>query len=341
MKILITGGTGFLGRFVVKGLAELKTTERVYVISRRGGTTSTNTKIKHIRADLSNTLHLPTEVEEIDAVIHLAASYDFSAPAATDYVHNVLATQNLVNWLKENAKQGVHVPIIAASSYSVGIGQSTSTWCETPLANLPSRRFSYPRTKALAERVLIESPFPVRLLRLGILVGDSLTGAVEKPDGPYAVLKFLARMANYRIGRRCPIFPIPGKPDGVLPLVPVDSAAKAVLECLRKTRQLGAMEVFGVYNSQSVNIDHFIRRAFHELAIDGRPIYAKWIPEVMLSWQKHITGIAGENFAFALQPPPLDNPRFVRNFESCIIPSFDDFSDVFFAGFKDYVGTLS
>ena len=67
MKILVTGGTGHLGRVVVE---HLKTDgHRVRILARHPLDDST---VEWVRADLGHSSNLASAVEGVDAVIHAA-----------------------------------------------------------------------------------------------------------------------------------------------------------------------------------------------------------------------------------------------------------------------------
>lgn len=339
MRILLTGGSGFLGRQVVSQLAARPDVETIFLVSRRDEGKFPE-KVRLVRADLSQELRFPEEVEAVDAVIHLAASYDFNTSPELDYVNNVIATQNLIGWIHARVTPRALIPVIAASSYSVGIGNEDDAWCERPLERLPSRRHSYARTKAMAERLLLASGLPVRLMRLGVLVGNSSTGEVEKLDGPYPMMKFLSEFTrSHPLRFVLPRLPLPGDPAGVLPLVPVDVAARAFCHCLEKSPQLGKSAIFGVYNQESVAIGAFVRAVLAHLGSRLRPVFLRSVPEGMLEFQQRLTKVNPENFAFALTPPPLANPNYGKVFDTCPVPSFEAFRHNFFAGFDRYMGT--
>ncbi|MDD5489253.1 MAG: NAD-dependent epimerase/dehydratase family protein [Candidatus Moranbacteria bacterium] len=102
MKILVTGGAGFIGSHLVEALVEKK--HRVFVVDNlsSGFKKNVNPKAKFFRADLTN--HKKIEViikkEKPEIIFHLAAQIDVRKSVADpvfDARSNILASVNLVN----------------------------------------------------------------------------------------------------------------------------------------------------------------------------------------------------------------------------------------------------
>ena len=98
-------------------------------------------------------------------------------------MHNVLSAGNFIQWLKK--KFNPPPRILFSSTYAVALGQNGTESGEEPLLLLPPRENPYAHCKALAESAFIDSGLPVQIFRLGILVGTTENGEIEKVDGPY------------------------------------------------------------------------------------------------------------------------------------------------------------
>lgn len=96
MTILVTGGTGRVGRHLVNAL--LKTGESVRVLVRKRMTEFENVEI--VYGDVLDKESLVKAVEGVDTVYHLAASVDYSSPDDTMYKVNVIGTKNLLEVFK-------------------------------------------------------------------------------------------------------------------------------------------------------------------------------------------------------------------------------------------------
>jgi nucleoside-diphosphate-sugar epimerase len=74
---------------------------------------------------------------------------------------------------------------------------------------------------------------PITVLRPGIIVGDSKTGAIDKLDGPYYLMVLIATNAS---GVRLPIL---GRGDAPLHLVPIDYVVEAAWHVARSAGAAG------------------------------------------------------------------------------------------------------
>lgn len=114
--VLITGATGFLGRYVVA--AALRAGLRVRAVVRPGTDLSTlpwgvHPRLETASADLRRRADLPAAVSGCDTVVHLAAAK--TGDFATRFVGTVVATENLLTAMDE---AGVR-RLVHCSSFSV------------------------------------------------------------------------------------------------------------------------------------------------------------------------------------------------------------------------------
>jgi len=336
MKILLTGATGFLGKHLLEILLNDERISSIDIVSRRKRT-HPSAKAKTISIDLSDPSSVNDLTDDFNAVIHLAGLYDFRESLSNDYSQNVLPTLNLVEKLKEWNKKRC-VPLYFASSYGVGFGIRAGV-AEEPLIELPSKRVPYAYTKAIAERAITDAKIPGAIFRLGILVGSSKTGAIEKIDGPYALMKALQGYKSSRIAQTIPVIPIPAKRAGILPLVPVDVAAEVFHEAVfRNSGMSEPARIFGVYESTSVEISRFCEFIVAAFTPWAKPLYLEDVPSPALKVQEFLTGIPHQTFMFSLEPIDLRNERFVSEYSSFRIPHFDTYRNVFLKGFEDFSG---
>ena len=137
MAYFVTGGTGFIGRFLVANL--LRRGEPIYVLVRRGSTKklaelrddywhATDRLIIGVPGDLAKP-NLGVSAEEMKKLagkirhfFHLAAVYDINATAEDQQTANVDGTRNAVE-LAESIKAGCfhHVSSIAAAGLYDGV----------------------------------------------------------------------------------------------------------------------------------------------------------------------------------------------------------------------------
>ena len=174
MNILVTGASGFLGRYTVAEL--LRRGHQMRVVSR-GKLSWHHPALTQIEADL-NQSNLATALSGIDAVIHLAAAKtgDFQAQLAS----TVTATEKLLQ-----AMQTANVTrLVAISSFSVYDYQKlapNSQLDETsPLESTANERDVYARVKLMQEDRVRQfgQNGRVTILRPGIIYGrDALWNA--------------------------------------------------------------------------------------------------------------------------------------------------------------------
>lgn len=118
MKVVITGGTGFIGRNIVRHLASKGHTIFLLThLSKPLGIEEINCKI--FKCDISNFKTLQNiSIKGIDALIHLAAQSSgpksFKIPEI-DISTNVLGTLNIIKWCNKNKINR----ILFASSFTV------------------------------------------------------------------------------------------------------------------------------------------------------------------------------------------------------------------------------
>jgi nucleoside-diphosphate-sugar epimerase len=117
--VLVTGGTGFLGAYIIKKLIEKDYAVRAI---RRSGrqpfyiASSIMEKVEWVQCDIMDPLGLEEAMEGVDAVIHAAAVVSFSDSHRHElFTTNVEGTANVVNMaLSREIRRFVHVSSVAA-----------------------------------------------------------------------------------------------------------------------------------------------------------------------------------------------------------------------------------
>lgn len=118
-KILVTGGTGFLGAYIIKGLVEKGYSVRAIRRSSRLPAfipADILGKAEWVEGDVLDVVALENAMEGIDTVIHSAAVVSFSKQEQKQmYKVNVEGTANVVNMaLEKNMRRFVHISSVAA-----------------------------------------------------------------------------------------------------------------------------------------------------------------------------------------------------------------------------------
>lgn len=126
-KILLTGGTGFLGSYIIKQLVEKNYAVRAI---RRGNKLPTwiskeiTDKVEWVEGDILDVVALQDAMEGVDTVIHSAAIVSFLKKDRKQmYQVNVEGTANVVNMaLEKNVSRLVHISSVAALGRTAGGG---------------------------------------------------------------------------------------------------------------------------------------------------------------------------------------------------------------------------
>lgn len=118
--ILVTGGTGFIGAYIIKQL--LQNGHKVRAIKRSSGKlpafmpAEIKNQVEWVEGDILDVVSLDEAMEGIDAVIHAAAIVSFSPDKKRElYQVNIEGTANVVNMaLEKNVRRFIHISSVAA-----------------------------------------------------------------------------------------------------------------------------------------------------------------------------------------------------------------------------------
>ena len=118
-KVLVTGGTGFIGAYIIKELIEKGYSVRAIRRSNKLPffiSADIHNKVEWVSGDVLDVISLNESMQGIDYVIHSAASVSFvKSERALMYNTNVDGTANIVNLALENGtKKLVHISSISA-----------------------------------------------------------------------------------------------------------------------------------------------------------------------------------------------------------------------------------
>lgn len=234
MNFLITGATGFIGRYLVKELLA-RPDARVVILVRSPESAQLKAliqwwdspdRIEVLPGDIAladcgvNEAHrvrLRTQKLEF---LHLAAIYDLSASAEVLSTANVTGTRHALDLAVDLQCRCFHL----CSSIAVA-GRYDGTFTESMFDEAYGLDHPYFRTKHEAEALVRrESRLPWRIYRPGMVVGHSETGHITKIDGPYFTFKALQI-----VRRNLPAWvPTVGIEGGFVNIVPVDYVSRAI-----------------------------------------------------------------------------------------------------------------
>ncbi|HYC13941.1 MAG TPA: SDR family oxidoreductase, partial [Stellaceae bacterium] len=234
MAYFVTGGTGFIGRFLIGNL--LKRGEPVYVLVRRNSQKklpalrtewgASEAQVIAVVGDLAKPMLGVTGAEitklkgKVKHFFHLAAVYDLAASPESQELANIDGTRHAVE-LAQGLQVGCfhHVSSIAAAGLYEG------TFREDMFEEAEELDHPYFRTKHLSEGIVRkECKRPWRVYRPGMVVGHSKTGYIDKIDGPYYFFKAIQKLRD----ALPPWMPTIGIEGGRINIVPVDFVADAL-----------------------------------------------------------------------------------------------------------------
>ncbi|MCB0209028.1 MAG: NAD-dependent epimerase/dehydratase family protein [Anaerolineae bacterium] len=148
MKALVTGGGGFLGRYIAEQL--LARGDDVTVFSRGNYPELVQLGAKQIQGDLQ---HRDTVIKACagqDAVFHVAAKAGYWGTWESFYQSNVLGTKNIIDACRE---QGIG-KLIFTSTPSVIVNNRSRIGADESLPYPETYESYYPQTKAMAEQMV-------------------------------------------------------------------------------------------------------------------------------------------------------------------------------------------
>lgn len=338
-RILLSGGTGFLGEQVLKFLDG-----RAHVTALSRSTEGyLSCDLTHWNGGLD-----PAKLRgAFDAFIHLAGQYDLRAERPTLYLNNITSTHTAMA-IAEKAE----IPcFVQASTIAVTMNQRGATAPVPPESLRSEASFpdAYSESKAHAEKIVRNWPSTTvrsRLIcRLGALVGDSKEGVIRRIDGPYHAAKSLEQLAPY-LSRFPGPLPLPGRADNPIPIVPVDAAARAIVELTLNEianatpREPDTIETRSYYlvSRRAPSAARFFQSVLDHLRIDKKPLFVPGLPAWLARPAAEILAqLPGEELEYLVGLPPLDLDTSVAALGDDWCPEFDSYEKALWSGYEKFV----
>jgi len=286
LKALVTGGGGFLGRYIVEQL--LDRGDDVTVFSRGDYPELVKIGARLIRGNLQNSDSVSQACAGMEAVFHAAGNVTYWGKWEDFYQANVVGTQNVIDGCR---KQGVQ-KLIFTSTPSVVANNYSRAGADESLPYPEKFEAFYPHTKALAEQRVRKANGPDLLtvsLRPHIIFG---------PRDTHIIPRLVDRARSGKLIRV-------GDGANKLDVIFVKDAARAHLLAADALAAGAAVagSVYFVSQDQPVNLWNFVNRIL--AALD--------IPSVSRSISHGVARSAGAALEFLYQTLPLKGePRLTR-----------------------------
>ncbi len=215
--VLLTGGTGLLGRYLLRDLADHGVS--VAMLVRPSRRMTAEERVDAILATWESQLgrELPRPhviegdlaesdlgldqysrdwlVDHCDTVLHNAASLTFHAtdPAGEPWRTNVQGTHNILELCRDAGIRDVHY---VSTAYVCGLRSDRVSESDLDVGQEPGN--DYERSKIAAETMIREADFisPATIFRPSIIVGDSRSGFTTTFHGFYAALRLAHTLLN-------------------------------------------------------------------------------------------------------------------------------------------------
>lgn len=314
MKILITGATGFIG----KRLSEkfLSAGDEIYVLVRKKSLEKAreifkdHQNVHFILGDVSNNDVLDTVVgvgmlpDDIESVIHLAAIYDLEVSLSSAYANNVVGTQNVIYLMQRMKKLKYYHHI---STYAVS-GIHEGEFREDQIESNAKFPDFYARTKMQAEYLVRHANMKnvkVRIYRPGIIVGDSVTGEMDKVDGPYYFFRLFNLLDKYKQYMPLKHLPISCHKSATVPLLPVDTLVEWLFEMISKPTT-EKQKCYHLVPDEKIFVTDFINQTLELYQIDMK-VQRIPFPELYAAILPHL------NIPKELVPYMQNKTRYTKN----------------------------
>jgi nucleoside-diphosphate-sugar epimerase len=256
MRILVTGGSGFLGSHLIQALRARGHVVRALVLSStdqaRLGRAGIDVRVGDVREPDT----LRPAMHNLDAVFHLAATIGVRRPLRDYYAVNVTGTEMVCRAaLAAGVKRLVHVS--STSVYEQGKGVPVRE--DSPLAPPPDH---YARTKAagdrLVQRMVAEDHLPASIVRTSTIFG------------PGDHLNF-GRIANRLVAGRALVI---GSGRNRVPVAYVDDVVRGLLLVLENEQAAG--EIYNITDDRCPTQVELLREIAEQLGASPPRIHVPY-----------------------------------------------------------------
>jgi nucleoside-diphosphate-sugar epimerase len=150
MRVLVTGGSGFIGRELLKQLLKARHSVRAVVRSDASATVVRQLGAQPVRGDLTEPSALRALCEGVEVVVHLAAEVRDFGPLSRFYEVNVEGTRAMLEAARRaGARRFIHMSTVNDALARAELGYRPVITRDAGLAEL----FDWPAPRAPTARV--------------------------------------------------------------------------------------------------------------------------------------------------------------------------------------------
>jgi nucleoside-diphosphate-sugar epimerase len=170
-------------------------------------------------------------LDEVQLVYHLAGIYHLGVDSRTTWRVNVEGTRSVLELAA--GMRSLERLVVMSTAFVSGVREGIIREDELDVGQ--RFRNEYERSKLEAERLCRRamSTLPISVVRPGLVLGDSRTGAIDRIDGAYWLINAIVNM---------PLdihLPLPGTGDEPLNMVPIDYVIDAIYAISRDPDAIG------------------------------------------------------------------------------------------------------
>lgn len=311
-NVLITGGTGFVGKAVLARLADVPRYGRIFLVVRPSRGVSPEDRCREVIARmfpggrleemLARVVAVPGDLtklgfgvsketldmlrKDVDQLLHVGASTDFGAPLDESRLHNVEGTRHALQLaidLHENGrlKRFDYVSTAYVAGRLRGVVKEADLQRGQPFSN------NYEQSKYEAE-LLVRSyakRLPTAIYRPSIIVGDSNNGHTPHFKVLYWPLQLLSK-------NLLPFFSC--NPRARLDVVPVDYVADAIVALMQRDASLNETFHLTAGLGREIRIRDVLRDSYRYAGIKPRPLVS--FPIFNLIWRTPLKKLFHDSF---------------------------------------------
>ena len=277
--IFFTGGTGLIGSFLIPRLLQAFPDSRILLLVRSADQQELNLRLAHLRSWIEREVSIPELESRIEGVrgdillerlgiplprlrdilksathiIHGAATIRFDHPLEEARKINVGGTRRMLQLADEAAQHGTLKRFLYVGTSSVS-GQRAGSIYEHELEMGQQFFNTYEQSKCESERLVrdVMDRIPATVVRPSIVIGDSRSGRTTSFNVVYIPLRLFYRGI---------LDALPGNPDTLMDLVPVDWVDDVIVHLLRTERASGKVCHITAGPGRAVSLSAMIERA--------------------------------------------------------------------------------